>query len=194
MEQNHLNILQKVLKIKNKYKTRADKFIEENKNANIAVFIRDKQCDFFIFQGAFFALNERIMAYIISDSIIRHKAGDTYLNNCINALLARVKSSKHYAKHPTIFTNVRGLVQKCLTAYNNQQSTTEANSVNAKTKAPTSKQIKQLKRIEEAKQRNQRVTTIPSAYSNGFSSLYREQVQSRICPDDGYEFGMSDID
>lgn len=194
MEQNHLDILQKTLKIKNKYKTRADKFIEENKNANIAVFIRDKQCDFFIFQGGFFASNERTMAYIIADSIIRHKAGNTYLNNCINALLARVKSSKHYIKHPTIFTNVRGLVQKCLTAYNNQQSTTEANSVNAKTKVPTSKQIKQLKRIKEARQRNLRVTTIPSAYSNGFSSLYREQVQARICPDNDYEFGMSDID
>ena len=194
MQQNHLDILQKVLKLKNKYKIRANEFIKENKDTNIATLIQNKQCDCFVFQSGLFERNERSMAYIISDSIIRHKAGDTYLNNCINALLARVKSSKHYAKHPTIFTNVRGLVQKCLTAYNNQQSTTEANSVNAKTKAPTSKQIKQLKRMEEAKQRNQRVTTIPSTYSNGFSSLYREQVQSRICPDDDYEFGMSDVD
>ena len=194
MEQNHLDILQKALKLKNKYKIRADEFIEENKDANIATLIRDKQCDFFIFQSAFFERNERTVAYIIADSTIRHKAGGTYLNNCINTLLARIKSSKHYTKLPTIFTNVHSLVRKCLTAYNNQQSTTEANSVNAKTKTLTSKQIKHLKRIEEAKQRNQRITTIPSTYSNGFSSLYREQVRSRISPDDDYEFGMSDID
>ena len=194
MEQNHLDILRATLKLgKSKTIHKIDNFIRLNPNANIATLIRDKQCDFYIF-GLFTPLCERLMAYVIADSVIRHKAGNTYLNNCINALLVRVKITKLYAKNNTVFTNVRGLVQKCLTAYNNQQSTTEANSVNAKTKVPTSKQIKQLKRIEEAKQRNQRVTTIPSTYSNGFSSLYREQVQSRICPNDDYEFGMNDID
>lgn len=193
MEQNHLNILQKVLKIKNKYKARADKFIEENKDANIAIFIQNKQCDFFIFQSGLFERNERTMAYIISNSIIRHNAGDTYLNNCINALLARIKSSKHYIKHPTIFTNVRELVQKCLTAYNNSQAITPKEHP-AKTEALTSKQIKRLKRIEETILRNQRITAIPSTYSNGFNSLYRQQVQARMSPDDDYEFGMSDID
>lgn len=193
MEQNHLDILQKTLKLKNKYKVKADEFIEENEDVNIATLIQDKQCDFFIFQGAFFETNERTMAYIIADSIIRHKAGGTYLNNCINALLARVKSSKHYTKHPTIFTNVRELVQKCLTAYNNSQTVTHK-EYSTKTETLTSKQIKRLKRIEETILRNQRITAIPSTYSNGFSSLYREQVQARISPDNDYEYGMSDID
>lgn len=193
MEQNHLDILQKTLKLKNKHKVKADEFIEANKDANIATLIQNKQCDFYIL-GLFTPLCEHLMAYVIADSVIRHNTGEGYCNRCIQALLARVKITKLYAKNNTVFTNVSILVQKCLTAYNNQQSTTEANPINAKTKVPTSKQIKQLKRIEEAKQRNQRVTTIPSTYSNGFSSLYREQVQSRICPDDDYEFGMSDID
>lgn len=193
MEQNHLDILQKILKLKNKYIIKADEFIEENKDVNIATLIQNKQCDFFIFQGALFERNERTMAYIIADSVIRHKAGFSYLNNCINALLARFKSSKHYVKHPTTFTNVRSLVQKCLTTYNSQQ-TIASKTHPVKSEAITSKQIKRLKRIEEAKQRNLRVTTIPSTYSNGFSSLYREQIQSRISPDDDYEFGMSDID
>lgn len=193
MEQNHLDILQKVLKLKDGYKAEIDEFIEANKDANIATLIQNKQCDFYIF-GLFTPLCEHLMAYVIADSVIRHNTGEGYCNRCIQALLARVKTTKLYAKNNTVFTNVSILVQKCLTAYNNQQSTTEANSVNAKTKAPTSKQIKQLKRIEEAKQRNQRVTTIPSAYSNGFSSLHREQVQSSICPNDDYEFGMSDVD
>lgn len=192
MEQNHLDILQQTLKLKEGYRIEIDEFIEANKNVNIATLIQNKQCDFYIF-GLFTPLCEHLMAYIIADSVIRHKAGNAYLNNCVNALLARFKSSKHYAKHPTVFTNVRGLVQKCLTAYNDQQSDNpEAHPT--KTETLTSKQIKRLKRIEEAKQRNLRVTTIPSTYSNGFSSLYREQVQSRISPDDDYEFGMSDID
>lgn len=194
MEQNHLDILQNTLKLgKNKRIRKINDFIKLNPNANITTLIKSGLCDDFIFYGGFFALNERIMAYIISDSIIRHKAGDTYLNNCINALLARVKSSKHYAKHPTIFTNVRGLVQKCLTAYNNSQAITPKEHP-AKTEALTSKQIKRLKRIEETILRNQRITAIPSTYSNGFNSLYRQQVQARMSPDDDYEFGMSDID
>ena len=157
------------------------------------MLIQNKQCDNFIFFGGFFTLNERVMAYIIADSVIRHKAGKAYLNRCIQALFARVKTTKLYAKDNTVFANVPSLVQKCLTAYNDQQSDNpEAHPT--KTETLTSKQIKRLKRIEEAKQRNQRVTTIPSTYSNSFCSLYREQVQSRISPDDDYEFGMSDID
>lgn len=194
MEQNHIDTLRKILRLnKNKAIHKVDNFIQQNPNANIAMLIQNKQCDNFIFFGGFFASNEHLMTYIIADSIIRHKAGSAYLNNCINALLARFKSSKHYAKHPTTFANVRELVQKCLTAYNEQQSN-NAEAHPTKTETLTSKQIKRLKRIEEAKQRNQRVTAIPSTYSNGFSSLYREQVQSRISPDDDYEFGMSDID
>lgn len=195
MGQNHLDILQKTLKLKNKYKVKADEFIEENKDTNIATLIQDKKCDFFIFRSGygFFAINEHTMAYIIADSVIRHKAGNTYLNNCINALLARVKKTKLYAKDNSVFTNVSALVQKCLTAYNNSQTITPKEHP-AKAEALTSKQLKRQKQIEEAILRNQRVTTIPSTYSNSFSSLYREQIQSRISPDDDYEYGMSDID
>lgn len=194
MEENHLDILRKTLRLnKNKAIHKVDSFIIQNPDAAIPTLIQNKQCDNFIFYGGFFASNEHIMAYIIADSIIRHKAGGAYLNNCINALLARVKSSKHYAKHPTIFTNVHELVQKCLTAYTNSQTVT-SKEYPVKTGTLTSKQIKRLKRIEETKQRNQRVTAIPSTYSNGFNSLYRQQVQARISPDDDYEYGMSDID
>lgn len=117
MEQNHLDILQQTLKLKEGYRIEIDKFIEANKNANIATLIRDKQCDFYIF-GLFTPLCEHLMAYIIADSVIRHKTGDTYLNNCINALLVRVKSTKLYAKDNTVFANVSSLIQKCLIAYN----------------------------------------------------------------------------
>lgn len=194
MEQNHLDILQKTLNLnKNKSLSKANNFIRLNKDTNIAEFIKNGQCDNIIFYGGFFWSNDHLMAYIIADSIIRHKAGDTYLNSCINALLAKIKSSKYYTKNPTIFTNVRELVQKCLTAYNNSQ-TIAPKEHPAKAEALTSKQLKRQKQIEEAILRNQRVTTIPSTYSNGFSSLYREQMQSRISPDDDFEFGMSDID
>lgn len=116
MKQNHLDILQRVLKLKEGYRIEIDQFIETHKDANVATIIRDKQCDFYIF-GLFAPLCEHLMAYIIADSVIRHKAGDTYLNNCINALLTRVKTTKLYVKNNTVFTNVRGLVQKCLTTY-----------------------------------------------------------------------------
>lgn len=61
----------------------------------------------------------------------------------------------------------------------------------AKKKAPTAKQ---LKRIEEYNQRNRRITAIPTTYSNGFTSVYREQVLSKMSPDNDYEYGLSDID
>lgn len=193
MEQNHFDILRATLKLQSsKSIHKVDKFIEANKDTSIAILIRDKKCDFYIF-GLSTSLCEHLMAYIIADSVIRHKAGDTYLNNCINALLARVKKTKLYAKDNSIFTNISALVQKCLTAYNNSQTVTPKGH-QAKTEAQTPKQIKRLKRIEETILRNQRVTTIPSTYSNGFSSLYREQMQSRISPDNDYEYGMSDID
>lgn len=117
MEQNHFDILQQTLKLKEKYRIEIDQFIEANKNANIATLIQNKQCDFYIF-GLFTPLCEHLMAYIIADSVIRHKAGDTYLNRCIQALFARVKTTKLYAKDNTIFTNVSSLIQKCLIAYN----------------------------------------------------------------------------
>lgn len=117
MEQNHLDILQQTLKLKEEYRIEIDKFIEANKNANIATLVRNKKCDFYIF-GLFTPLCEHLMAYIIADSIIRHKAGDAYLNRCIQALFARVKTTKLYAKDNTIFTNVSSLIQKCLIAYN----------------------------------------------------------------------------
>lgn len=192
MEQNHFDILQKVLKLKEEYRIEIDQFIEAHKDVNIATLIQDKQCDFYIF-GLSTPLCEHLMTYIIADSVICHKAGDTYLNNCINALLARVKKTKLYAKDNSVFTNVSTLVQKCLTAYNNSQTVTPK-EYSIKTEALTPKQLKRQKRIEEAILRNQRVTTIPSTYSNNFSSLYREQIQSRISPDDDYEYGMSDID
>lgn len=193
MEQNHFDILRTTLKLQSsKLIHKVDKFIEANQDTSIAILIRDKKCDFYIF-GLSTPLCEHLMAYIIADSVIRHKAGDTYLNNCINALLARVKKTKLYAKDNSVFTNVSALVQKCLTAYNNSQ-TIAPKEHPAKAEALTSKQLKRQKQIEEAILRNQRVTTIPSTYSNSFSSLYREQIQSRISPDDDYEYGMSDID
>ena len=53
---------------------------------------------------------------------------------------------------------------------------------------------KQIKRIEEFNRKNQRVTAIPTIYSNGFNSLYREQLKSRIIQNDSYEHGLSDAD
>lgn len=116
MEQNHLDILQKVLKLKDGYKAEIDEFIEANKDANIATLIQNKQCDFYIF-GLFTPLCEHLMAYVIADSVIRHNTGERYYNRCIQALLARVKTTKLYAKDNTVFTNVSDLVQKCLIAY-----------------------------------------------------------------------------
>lgn len=116
MGQNHLDVLQKILKLKEEYKIEIDEFIEANKNANIAILIQNKQCDFYIF-GLFTPLCEHLMAYIIADSVIRHKAGDTYLNRCIEALFDRVKTTKLYAKDNTVFTIVPSLVHKCLVAY-----------------------------------------------------------------------------
>lgn len=118
MEQNHFDILRMTLKLQSsKLIHKVDKFIEANQDTSIAILIRDKKCDFYIF-GLSTPLCEHLMAYIIADSVIRHKAGDTYLNNCINALLARVKTTKLYVKNNAVFTNVRNLIQECLIAYN----------------------------------------------------------------------------
>lgn len=58
----------------------------------------------------------------------------------------------------------------------------------------TSKQIKQREQIEQFKRKHQHITSIPTLYSNGFNSLYREQMRSRMFQDDSYEYGLSDID
>lgn len=116
MEQNHLDILQKVLKLKNRYRIKADQFIEANKDANIAILIQNQQCDLYI-MGSFRPLCEHLIAYIIADSVIRHNSGDWYINRCIQALLTRVKKTKRYKNNNTAFTNVPSLVQKCLKLY-----------------------------------------------------------------------------
>lgn len=120
METKHLEIIRNVLKLKIKNTYRVNQFIEKHKNDNIADLIKDKQCDFYIF-GSFTPFCEHLMAYIIADSVIRHNAGNWYVNQCIQTLLVRVKNTKLYAKDNTVFENVYTLVHKCLEAYKDVQ-------------------------------------------------------------------------